>query len=455
MSKTKQEIQTIYTMALRGKRETINKNLSPTELNTQFRKLWSFNKSIDDTGAIRGELKPAHGSMTKLFIKLYKTYQYQVNRDNLMEFMVYWTFRALVTHEYNGDIKDSINQKRLIGHIKEVIRYEIIREINPNTDFTTRKNNHIKIKTKLNSIDVLIGDNEDTTLKDVLGESSSLNQSNNYYESIFLKWYKENRDSVLTAKHKKAMDNAPGFLKPNLDVADELKDENGNVIATLLNEAGISKKDKWRKFARIKKSVLEVFNKQIDEGLLIYKSIKYRKLKGLSNLLNAENTNDKEVWQWITAVLNDDWIQDVLLDGLTSKEQIKLNHAYQKGIIADRLTLYKVINVLMDEYDLELKWLEERNKKLKKETDFTVMRPTTKNNKVIDDALDYTDSFIRDTYGTIRPEHQRKLIGKVDVSKGIVPTDEPKVKCLRLISDEGLDEKNRAINGTERVLRYF
>lgn len=114
-------------------------------------------------------------------------------------------------NSYEGIVRgtDELNRNRLINYIKLSIKYNIIKQVNPELKYTTRTNDegekkHVAYKLSYESLDEVINpDSEDgpITLGDTLTESDSLFSSQSedyaYKNNHFIQWFKDNKEEIL------------------------------------------------------------------------------------------------------------------------------------------------------------------------------------------------------------------------------------------------------------------
>lgn len=304
-------------------------------------------------------------SLKVFFNKLYSKYKVKHSYNDFMNECTYWTNFAIqrFTIRDNGSWEDIIagtdkaNIGRLITNIKTTIENEIIRFMNDDVKFTSTRNEngkveHVKYKFNFSSLDaVLMGaEGFETSLIQMVGNDKNFwSNKQGYEDNQFLKWFKENKERILTKSQVQLLE--------NLKKCSHEKD--GYTENDINKYVGFNSKKVGEYLERIKVRVLKVWEKEKplhETQLQKQKDAELELWMPLVDLIYSEEVTgqNKAISDWFIDNLDNEKVSNIVYDHITEEESKSVVHAYvhkgEQTIIPSKI-LYKLIEKVEERLD--------------------------------------------------------------------------------------------------------
>jgi len=254
------------------------------------------------------------------------------------------------------DGTDKANTKRLVKHIIQTVRFNILREIvNDDKLYTRRevngkKEQHVTISLNVVSLDnVTLGhDGEETTFeKLVSSEQNFIYEKDGIKWSFYLDWLEKNKCRLLSKTQQKYL------------------------------EVGIYER---KMHNRIQERLCRALERENPFGkktvLQLQKEQEIQFWTGLMDIIYNEqyeySVQNERISDWIIENIDDDRVSSIIYDKLSANDIREVVFAYQNGLKIPSDTLYKLYEAIEDRLD-QLAVLDTRSIKFhKKESEYGI-----------------------------------------------------------------------------------
>lgn len=303
---------------------------------------------------VKTRIHCSHGALRKHFKSLYQKYTGLIKYEEFMAECMYWTFDALrkFTLQEKGDTwaglvdgTDDKNLARLTTYIKSTVEAMAMDFVNPNSIRTSRsvdgEKTYIRMVFRYDSIDtpaLSSSDNPEESLIGLLGNDSNLfaQCQANYQMSEFEEWFLSEHKNFLTKKQAELISTLPKTLNDGeFSFNSELIKTEANIkhrknLTHYLNRIRATTQAEWE----ARQQTLTTTPRTVTD--------RANKLKGYFDLIDHEETTDKDIQDWIAKECRQEWLEDVIQKGLKAEQLKNLNRCLKGLEDMSRATLSAV-----------------------------------------------------------------------------------------------------------------
>ncbi|MGH0775277.1 hypothetical protein ACQVSN_26995 [Bacillus mobilis] len=280
-------------------------------------------------------------SLQNFIKKLYNKYKVKHNYNDYMSECMYWSYIA--TQRFNirdgsswafmlaGTDKPNIG--KLISSIKTTLENEIIKFNNPDTKWTTRRedgtNRHVAYKYSFTSLDQVLMDKDSNTtslIQTVSNDKSYWISKEDYHMNEFITWFSENKENILLKSQIR-------FLN-NLEKCQHEKD--GYTENDIEQVTGVPHRLIGTYLQRIKDRVEKAWSKENMTGKTIAQMGVDAEVDMWDELVDIMYCEDQDLQAqpqnftyWIKNHVEENIVNDILSDGFTGKEAQSITKAFE------------------------------------------------------------------------------------------------------------------------------
>lgn len=315
-------------------------------------------KQVTDKKYVDFALQCNNESLSKFFNKLFSKYKGKVTYSDFMNECMYWSnvaiqrFNVRDEGSWEGILygSDKANIGRLITNIKTTVEYEIINYVNDDTFYTKKKidgvEERVRMKFNICSLDALMYKEDSEAVFDFIGEENGyLNVKEGYSKSHFIKWFEENKETILT-KGQCSLLNKLHLFNSERDSYTE------NDIKEI---TGVDSKYIKRKMERINSRVLKAWDKENRSEKTQLQMYKEEELALWTEFYLLQDSEPQEmnklISEWLFRNFENERASNMVYDHITAEESIEVTKAYRSGEVIPSKILYKVMSAVETRMD--------------------------------------------------------------------------------------------------------
>ncbi len=323
----------------------------------------SFTMGLFERNEKNGLYQCKNESLNRFFMKLYNKYKGKLAKKDFIAECMSFSYMAILKFEcenyecWKGILKGTNSKDigKLITYIKKTVKnkiYEFV--VNDDVKFTRgmvegEKGQHIMLRLNLTSIDSYVNgdDGSKVALMDLLGSDSNLfAQYDGYCWNFFIKWFKQNKDRILTKTQIKFLDDLTLCYHEKGD--NYTKDDVYEVTGT-----PSSKKN--TKLKKIEARVLKIWEKENPMGkktlLQMQKEEELVMWEGLMKIVYGDDVDlfgqNRLVSDWFVSHLDEEAVWKLVFDLLDDNECRNVVNAYKyKRLVIEYNILYKLFEAV-------------------------------------------------------------------------------------------------------------